>query len=291
MNIDKLSNDLITASLSNAKYYFLQTNPRNVDPIEVVCGGREECDGNYYVSRETFRYHCIEYTAVGEGLLTLNGKEYTLSPGTIFHYGPGISHTIRAKNNGEMVKYFIDFCGYEAGNMIYNSPLSQREPLRVTTPQRIYEIFENLQRTGIEHTDFSTYICATLLNLLILRIRERAVPYSVSDVRALDTYSRCKRYIDNNYLTLKSLDDIVVACHVDKSYLCRIFKRFINSSPYKYLNHLKMNRAAQMLLDEQYLVREIADMLGFDDPYHFSRAFKKTFGTSPRHFVVSATRT
>ena len=68
------------------------------------------------------------------------------------------------------------------------------------------------------------------------------------------------------------------------TFLCRLFSRFDNQSPYQYLMQLKMGAAAQRLQQEGTLVKQVAYELGFSDPFHFSRAFKKVFGLSPAAF-------
>ena len=45
-----------------------------------------------------------------------------------------------------------------------------------------------------------------------------------------------------------------------------------------------MSRAASLLLERGLLVRQVAELVGFDDPYHFSKAFKRVYGTSPEAF-------
>jgi len=49
---------------------------------------------------------------------------------------------------------------------------------------------------------------------------------------------------------------------------------------------LRMNRAAEKLRSPGVLVSEVADDLGFSDPFHFSRTFKRVFGVSPSSFMA-----
>ena len=104
-------------------------------------------------------------------------------------------------------------------------------------------------------------------------------------MRAFSTYTRCRLYIESHYRILQTLDDISRGCHVDRAYLCRLFKRFDDQRPYQLLMRLKMNRATELLLQEDMMVKEVANDLGFADPYHFSRAFKRFIGVSPSRFV------
>ena len=46
-----------------------------------------------------------------------------------------------------------------------------------------------------------------------------------------------------------------------------------------------MNRAAEMLLEDRLLIKEVAKQLGFSDPFQFSRAFKGVYGIPPKQLV------
>ncbi len=60
-----------------------------------------------------------------------------------------------------------------------------------------------------------------------------------------------------------------------------LFLEVMGRSPIAYLTEQRLNRARQLLLTTTLPVRSIASSVGFQDPFHFSRAFKRTFGESP----------
>ena len=80
------------------------------------------------------------------------------------------------------------------------------------------------------------------------------------------------------------MDQVARECRVDPAYLCRLFRRYAHQSPYQFLLRLKMNLAAEQLQNPELLIKQVASQLGFSDPFHFSRAFKKIFGLSPEDF-------
>jgi AraC-like DNA-binding protein len=51
-----------------------------------------------------------------------------------------------------------------------------------------------------------------------------------------------------------------------------------------------MARAASLLLDRALPVREVGTEVGFEDPYHFSKAFKRVYGLSPQAFRAGGRR-
>jgi len=52
-----------------------------------------------------------------------------------------------------------------------------------------------------------------------------------------------------------------------------------------------MGRAADLLSNRNLLVKQVAEELGFSDPYHFSRVFKRVYGIPPETFSQTARRT
>ena len=82
----------------------------------------------------------------------------------------------------------------------------------------------------------------------------------------------------------RELEQVARECHVDRAYLCRLFRRYDQQTPYRFLMRLKMNLAAERLQHPGVLVKQVAAQLGFDDPFHFSRTFKSMFGVSPQRF-------
>lgn len=67
-------------------------------------------------------------------------------------------------------------------------------------------------------------------------------------------------------------------------HLRRIFKREMGMTPNDYLTHLRIDHARRLLALSDYggyTIKQIALMSGFQDPYYFSRLFKKMTGSSP----------
>ena len=104
------------------------------------------------------------------------------------------------------------------------------------------------------------------------------------------SYERCRHHIETNYLTLHSLDEVSAACNLDKPYFCRLFKRFGRETPYAMLMRLKMDHAAGLMLRSNMLIKDVALAVGFTDPYHFSRTFKRVRGLPPSDFIGLARR-
>ncbi|SLN25543.1 GlxA family transcriptional regulator [Ruegeria meonggei] len=61
----------------------------------------------------------------------------------------------------------------------------------------------------------------------------------------------------------------------------RLFGKYLNTSPKKYFMELRLERAQKLLLQTEASVTEVAMACGFENPGHFSRVFRSSFGVTP----------
>ena len=78
------------------------------------------------------------------------------------------------------------------------------------------------------------------------------------------------------------LQDLARTAGMSPSYFCTQFKKWFGLSPIDYLIQYRMLHAAHLLADNNLMVSEIALRVGYNDPFLFSKMFKKHFGQSPR---------
>jgi AraC family transcriptional regulator len=81
-----------------------------------------------------------------------------------------------------------------------------------------------------------------------------------------------------------SLDDLAVQANVSKYHLLRSFARSTGLTPHRYLVHLRMDRAAELLRGTAQPVLQISRACGYRSPGQFTAAFRRRFGVSPTEF-------
>src|ERR1700690_602474 len=91
--------EFFSPQVSAARRFFLNLNPPKRTPLSVVSGGCEDCAPDYEIHRPTFPFYSIEYVVRGRGTLKLQNRSYTLRPGSVFSYGPGVRQDINADAN------------------------------------------------------------------------------------------------------------------------------------------------------------------------------------------------
>lgn len=95
-------------------------------------------------------------------------------------------------------------------------------------------------------------------------------------------------YIDNHYRENISGKTIEEKFYINFDYANRIFKKIMGQSILKYRNTVRINEAKTKILNSDMSIGEIANTVGFDDTYYFSRIFKKHEGISPTKYKKNA---
>lgn len=273
--------EFFSTQVSQARRFYLTLNPRPRSQLQVVCGGLEQCAPDYAVDRASFPFHSIEFVLGGYGRLRLGHAELELQPGSVFSYGPGLPHEITTDPKRPMTKYFVNFAGQKTEALLQTAQLRVGSLTHVSPPNEIQPLFDEIIRNGLRGTAKSPLICAGLLEVLMQKISESRAPHTGQESLAFQTYQQCRTHITNHFLRLRSVSEIAAECHRDETYLCRLFRRFDQETPYQLLRRLKMNHAAERLQSGQALVKHVAEETGYANPFHFSKVFKQVWGVSP----------
>lgn len=82
-----------------------------------------------------------------------------------------------------------------------------------------------------------------------------------------------------------SVEQLAGMAGLRPKYFSDLFKKTYGQSIMDYLTDLRISRAKQYLHESDYLLREIAQKVGYSDEFYFSRKFKKEIGMPPSAFV------
>ena len=83
---------------------------------------------------------------------------------------------------------------------------------------------------------------------------------------------------------MATVSDAAEYVGLTEKYLCKLFKEQLGVTPVGFLQQLRADRAAQLLVSTSLSVAEIAESIGIPDPTYFSRFFKRRQGCSPSEY-------
>jgi AraC family transcriptional regulator len=99
------------------------------------------------------------------------------------------------------------------------------------------------------------------------------------------TQVRCLReYIRANLASDLGLAEMAGQVNLSPHYFSMLFKRSFGVSPHSYVLRERIQEAQQRLAAHRMSISEVALSLGFSDQSHFSQAFRKMTGTTPKRY-------
>ena len=82
-----------------------------------------------------------------------------------------------------------------------------------------------------------------------------------------------------------TISDLARSSGCSESHFRAIFRKEMKMSPKAFVKKCKMDYAVRLMRDENLLVKEVADILGYNDIFEFSKQFKTVFGKPPTKLV------
>ncbi len=95
---------------------------------------------------------------------------------------------------------------------------------------------------------------------------------------------KAKDFIEQNTHRRITLNDVAESVSISPNYLSAQFKKQYNQNLVDYINETKIIKAEDMLKDNELLIYQISDNLGFENPYYFTRVFKKHRDITPKEY-------
>ena len=93
-----------------------------------------------------------------------------------------------------------------------------------------------------------------------------------------------KRIIDSQLAFAPSCEELSQQVHLSLTKLTRGFSSFYGMPIHQYIIEQRLIQAAQLLLDGDWNVGEVAAIVGYGKPSNFAAAFKKKYGVAPKHY-------
>ena len=279
--------EFLASRIKRGRYLFPNMKPAREVPA-VICAGWEECHSDFEIVRPAFPYEAVELLAGGEWDVRVGRRLRHCKSGTLVVYGPGNPCSIRATGSGPHIKYFMDLAGQRSQSLIKECRLAGRSLIPLGESSRLIQLFEQiLDCREIPQPAGNRTVCALAEALLRRAGCARATSRKTS-TRTSVAFERCRHYLEEHYPGINSISAAASECHVSTAYFSRLFRRHAGVTAERFLATLRVNHAARLLQQTNLSVKEAGHRVGFKDPYHFSRLFKRLHGTSPAKFRDSA---
>ena len=95
---------------------------------------------------------------------------------------------------------------------------------------------------------------------------------------------KAKQYVEEHYMEKIVLKDLAAKLYLNADYFSSCFKKNAGIGFNDYLRQYRMTIAQQLIRSTDYSLDRVAEMVGYSDPKHFSKSFRKTLGVSPAEY-------
>lgn len=105
-----------------------------------------------------------------------------------------------------------------------------------------------------------------------------------SDPKLRGHVAAAKKFIDTNYKTPISLEEVAQNIHINSSYLSTIFKNELGTTFTEYVMQKRISEAKILLTETNTPISKIGEMVGYNDNRYFSRLFFQLVGVTPSKY-------
>ncbi len=233
----------------------------------------------------------------GDGVFCVDGQLLSVRRGDVLILNPGTRHHGVAGSGRETLEeFYLSFTNIHFRTLDANRFLVPGDSVLVHPEDKT---FLRLSRLADSITSEASscqagqyaMLKSYLTQMLLILYREYAAPESSSGRYLFDADGKkyvaeqVMEYMEQHYSEKLSLDQVAQTMYLSPFYLSRLFKNETGDTPMNYLIRVRMRRAGELLRSQRHTsIQDVARCVGYEDAYHFSKAFKKHYGMPPSKY-------
>lgn len=274
---------LVVREAGEARRFFRVDGSAGGRGWRVAGAGRETIAGGAYLQQREFPYHQVVFVAGGRGWVELGGLRQALAAGAVYAVSPDARTALRSDPSRPLRRYYLWLEGAGGAALLAEAGLGRARVREAAAPGEIRDAWEWLMREGESVAPRGAELVRGLTEVLLLKLSDAHDAVGATpDAGARETFERCRALVDAGAARLRGAADLAAEAGLRTETVCRLFRRFLDTTPGAYLRARRVRLAAERLREPGARVKEVAAELGFADAFHFSRIFKAETGLAPR---------
>lgn len=251
--------------------------------------GWQQCAPSHSYGPATRTHFLFHYVISGTGTLYADDAAghthiYQIKSGQGFLVFPDQINTYIADKELPWEYTWLEFDGLRAKEALEVAGISPDMPIYRS---HTYELRNTMMQEMLyiaHHSDMAPFHLIGHLYLFLEAFMNSIASRKVSRGDTVKDYHirEALVYIERNFQNDISVEDIAENCGLNRSYFGKIFKEMVGDTPQAFLLHYRMTKAGELLKLTDLPIGDISKAVGYDNPLHFSRAFKNIYGVSPR---------
>ncbi|MCI5869329.1 MAG: AraC family transcriptional regulator [Dorea sp.] len=253
--------------------------------------GWEQCKPSHSFGPAARNHYLFHYVISGTGKLLAdkspgNTVEYQIKSGQGFMLFPHQVSTYIADHELPWEYVWIEFDGLRAKEAIEIAGLRPDSPVYRASSKDLRNDMMSEMLYIVQHSNEAPLHLIGHLYLFLDYLMRSANSVRMNQGGKLrDFYIKeALTFIEQNFQNDISIEDIADSCGLNRSYFGKIFHDSIGKSPQEFLINYRMTKATELLKLTSLSIADIGNAVGYPNQLHFSRAFKKIYGISPRNW-------
>lgn len=253
--------------------------------------GYQLCKANFNFGPWVRQHFLFHYVISGKGVLHStdsegNTKSYNLCAGQGFMIWPGQTNEYRADSTDPWEYAWVEFDGIIAKDLVMQTGLTFDDPAYMYIDEETHAKMKNALMHIIANKAAPIVELIGYLYVFLSSLIESSNKQTLETDRNLQNMHIQKAigFIEEKYSSDITVQDIADFCTVHRTYLYRIFKDVLGSTPQQFLISYRVRKAGELLKLSSHSISEIATMVGYLSPLNFSRAFKRETGITPQKY-------
>ena len=252
--------------------------------------GWEQCEPLHSFGPFIRNHYLFHYIISGRGYLDSTTEDgvthrYDLEAGQGFLICPGQINTYSADADDPWKYVWLEFDGLRVAEHLNGAGLGFSQPIYRSGDPALAESVQNRMMYIAEHSDASTLHLIGHLFLFLDALIQSSATRGTEGARLRDYYiQEAVTYIEQNYRRNLTVEEIAGVCKLNRNYFSKIFKESMGCTPQEFLIRMRLAKATELMRTSDTPIKDISVVCGYPNQLHFSRAFKKRFGISPREW-------
>jgi AraC-like DNA-binding protein len=253
--------------------------------------GWEECESLHSFGPFVRNHYLFHYVISGRGVLHASDEDgttrlYHLEANQGFLICPGKVNTYCADRDQPWKYTWLEFDGLRAAEALSVAGLGQAQP--IYTPERAAqgeEVRDEMLYIA-DHPKASTlHLIGHLFLFLDGLVQSSATRREGRNSQLKDFYiQEAVTYMEQHYQEDLTVEEIADVCKLNRSYFSKLFKETMGCPPQEFLIRMRLTKATELMKTSNASIGNISQACGYPNQLHFSRAFKKHHGISPREW-------
>jgi AraC-like DNA-binding protein len=265
--------DITRGSKDTANPYFIN-----------CCGYIKIKSTSISLIRRRVDYYLI-YLVNGVGHYKIGDTYQTIQRGNIIMYKPLEEQDYYYVGNEQAELYWIHFTGNAVEELIKNLGLLDKHIYQIGIQTECIQLFQKIiHEINIKNPAYHSLCISYLIQLLSLFSRKALLQSKGERVFKNSDIESVIKKMHLEYQEDHSIGYYADSCNLSIYQFIRKFQKSMQMSPARYIEKIRVDKGKELLSDTDLTISDISSVIGFNDPFYFSKVFKKNTGLNPMAF-------